>query len=71
MQIEKIGFVQAMQGDELWVNTLSDERILLTVHDEQIRHALYCKYVKITVEQISKDEYCDAANLSEEERAKL
>ena len=53
--MEKIireGFVQAMNGVELWVNTESTEMVKFVVKDKEQRFDLYCKKVKITIETI-------------------
>lgn len=44
------GFVQAMNGDEIWVNTTADEMITIKIKGDKLRWLLYCKNVKVTVE---------------------
>lgn len=56
-KIERIGFVQAMDGKELWVNTLTDEIVKIYVKDKELRENMYCKYVKVTVEEITEEQY--------------
>ena len=50
------GFVQAMNGNELWVNTQTDEIVKFVVKDRETQRKLYCKHVKITIEVINEDE---------------
>lgn len=50
------GYVQAMSGNELWVNTTTDEVIKIVVKDKTTRWDLYCKHVKVTVEVIDESE---------------
>jgi len=50
------GFVQAMNGNELWINTQTDEMIKVVVKDRDIQRGLYCKHVKITIEVIDESE---------------
>jgi hypothetical protein len=49
------GYVQAMNGEELWVNTTTDEMVKIVVKDKKERWELYCQHVKITVETENKD----------------
>jgi hypothetical protein len=51
------GFVQAMGGKELWVNTQTDEIVKFVVMDDELREKLYCTFVKITIEQIDESEF--------------
>lgn len=55
-KIVRTGFVQAMNGDELWVNTETDERITIVVKDQKLRWDLYCKHVEVTIEVIDENE---------------
>lgn len=50
------GFAQAMDGNELWVNTETDEMIKIVVKDKETLWKLYCKHVKITIEVIDETE---------------
>jgi hypothetical protein len=50
------GFVQAMNGNELWVNTQTDEIVKFVVKDRETQRNLYCKHVKITIEVINETE---------------
>jgi len=50
------GFVQAMNGNELWVNTQTDEMVKIVVKDRETLWKLYCKHVKITIEVIDETE---------------
>lgn len=50
------GFVQAMNGNELWVNTQTDEMVKIVVKDRETLWKLYCKNVKITIEVIDETE---------------
>lgn len=54
-KIVKTGFVQAMNGNELWINTETDERITIVVKDQKLRWDLYCKNVKVTIEVIDEN----------------
>jgi len=49
-KIVRIGFAQAMNGKELWINTESDEIIKLFVRDDKLRGDLYCRPVTVTFE---------------------
>lgn len=55
MEIIRKGFVQAMNGNELWVNTETDEMVKIVVKDRDVQRELYCKHVKITVEIIDEN----------------
>ena len=61
IKIERKGFVQAMSGTELWVNTLTDEIVKFVVRDRRLRWNTYCKPVKITIEEISEEELRESA----------
>jgi hypothetical protein len=50
------GFVQSMNGNELWVNTQTDEIVKFVVKDRETQRKLYCKHVKITIEVIDETE---------------
>lgn len=50
------GFTQAMDGNELWVNTTTDEMVRFVVKDRDARWGLYCKYVKVTIEIIDEED---------------
>jgi len=50
------GFVQAMNGNELWVNTQTDEMVKIVCNDRETLWKLYCKHVKITIEVIDETE---------------
>ena len=54
--MEKIikGFVQAMDGDTLLINTTTDEMVTIKVKDKKERWKLYCKEVIITVKTIDE-----------------
>ncbi len=43
------GFVQAMNGNELWVNTQTDEMVKFVVKDRETQRKLYCRHVTITI----------------------
>jgi len=55
--IVRKGFVQAMNGNELWINTQTDEMMKIVVKDRNIQRKLYCKYVKVTIEIIDESEF--------------
>jgi len=50
------GFVQAVNGNELWVNTQTDEMVKFVVKDRETQRKLYCKHVKISIEVIDETE---------------
>jgi len=52
--IIKKGFAQAMDGDTLWINTETDERITIHIKDKETRWNLYCKHLKVTIEIIDE-----------------
>jgi len=52
-KIVRSGFIQAMNGDELWINTKTDEIVKVVVKDNKTRSEMYCKHVKITIEVIN------------------
>lgn len=54
--VTRKGFTQAMNGEELWVNTTTDEMVKIVVKDSKTRWNLYCKHVKITIEVIDESE---------------
>lgn len=54
--IERIGFTQAMNGNELWVNTETDEIVKFVVKDLQTCRKYYCRDVKVTIELLPKTE---------------
>lgn len=56
-QIIRKGFVQAMNGNNLLINTLTDELVEIVVKDKKTRWNMYCKHVKITIEEIDKSEF--------------
>lgn len=51
-----IGEALARCGDELYLNTIGDEPIKLTVKNQELIEDMYCKGFKITVEEISEEE---------------
>lgn len=52
LTIIRRGFIQAMNGHELWINTETDEMVKIVVHDETLLRKLYCTNVKITIEPL-------------------
>lgn len=50
------GEVRAMNGENLFINTLTDEMITLRIKNKEVRKQLYCSAVKVTIEIISQDE---------------
>ena len=44
------GYVQAMDGETLWINTTTDEMVTIKVKDKKERWKLYCKEVTITID---------------------
>jgi hypothetical protein len=55
-KIVRRGFIQAMNGNELWVNTESGEMVKIVVHDENLLRKLYCTHVKITIEPLNDEQ---------------
>lgn len=53
--VTRNGFTQVMNGEELWVNTTTDEIVKFVVKDSKTRWELYCKHVKITIEVIDEN----------------
>lgn len=54
-KIIRNGYICAMDGTELWINTDTDESIKFVIKDHDLRWKFYCKEVKITLE-ITKPE---------------
>ena len=54
--IIKKGFAQAIDGENLLINTQDDELIQIHIKDKKTRWDLYCKHLKITIEVIDKTE---------------
>jgi len=54
--ITRKGFVQVINGNELWVNTQTDEMVKFVVKDKEIQRQLYCKHVKITIDVIDESD---------------
>jgi len=54
--IVKKGYVQAIDGETIWVNTQNDELITMRIRDKETRWKLYCTHVKITIEVIDESE---------------
>ena len=48
----QVGFAAAMNGEELWIATETDENIKIVIKDKQLRWNLFCKNLKITIETI-------------------
>jgi hypothetical protein len=58
--MEKIirkGFMQCMQGKTSWINTQSDEMIKMDFKNRPEQLNWYCKFVKVTIEEITQSEY--------------
>ena len=53
---EYYGAVQVRTGNEVWVNTSTDERVVLGCKDWEKQCELYCNYVRITVEEVPREE---------------
>lgn len=49
------GFTQAINGEELWINTTVDEMITVVIKDRKLRWDFYCKQVKVTVDVIERN----------------
>jgi hypothetical protein len=54
-KIVRRGFIQAMNGNELWVNTETDEMVKFIVHDESLLMKLYCTHVRIIIESLDDE----------------
>ena len=54
--IVRKGYVQAMDGETLLINTQTDELVKVVVKDKRTRWDMYCKHVKITIEEIDQSE---------------
>jgi hypothetical protein len=52
MKIVFEGFTQAMDGENLLVNTVTDEPVKIMVKDKKKRWELYCKKVRVTIEEM-------------------
>ena len=60
--MEKIirkGVIEAMDGNECWVHTQTDEMVKISFKDRNQAWRFYCKSVKITVEIIDENELTD------------
>jgi len=55
-KIVRKGFVQAMDGNDLWVNTTTDELVRFVCKSREDQKKFYCKHVKITIEIIDESE---------------
>ncbi|MCP4984904.1 MAG: hypothetical protein GY928_02210 [Colwellia sp.] len=55
-QFELNGFAQAMKGNELLINTTTDELVSVVIKDKKTRWDLYCKHVKITIDVIDDND---------------
>ena len=62
MKLEFYGEALAMNGNELWVNAHTDEPIKLTIKDSDSRNKLYCKKVKVTIEEVENSEWQNLNN---------
>lgn len=49
-KIVRKGFSQAMDGNELWINTEDDQLVKMVVKNTEKRWDLYCRPVTITFE---------------------
>jgi hypothetical protein len=56
IKLVRTGYVGAMAGLDLVVNTTSDEAVIINVKDRDLRWDLYCKHVRITIEEIDENE---------------
>jgi len=53
---EVLGDARAMKGDELIINLGKYGLATITIKDKKKRWELYCKPVKITISEVSKEE---------------
>ncbi len=53
--IIRVGFTQAITGNELWINTKTDEMITVVIKDEKLRQDYYCNHVKVTIQAIDTE----------------
>ena len=54
LTIVRNGYIAAMDGEELCVCTEDDEMVRFVVKNHDLRWALYCKHVKITIERVKR-----------------
>jgi len=52
-----LGYTQMVYGEQLIINTTTDELIKMHIKDREERWDLYCNHVKITVEKLTKKEF--------------
>lgn len=52
--IMRVGAVCTMNGDELWVNTETDEIVKFVVKDRDLRWKYYCGKVRVTIELLDE-----------------
>ena len=60
-KIIRKGFIQCMDGKTSWINTKSDEMIKVNFKNRQEQVDWYCKYVKVTIEEITQNEYDESS----------
>ncbi len=56
IKIIKKGYAQAMDGETLLINTQDGELVTVHVKDKALRWSMYCKHVKVTIEEIDESE---------------
>jgi hypothetical protein len=52
--IIRVGYVSAMNGNELWANTETDEIVKFVVKDRDLLWKYYCGKVRVTIELLEK-----------------
>lgn len=52
--IMRVGVVSAMNGNELWVNTETDEIVKFVVKDRDLLRKYYCGKVRVTIELLEE-----------------
>jgi len=59
MKIIRKGYVQSMAGLDNLINTKTDEMVTVSFKKENRKQQveMYCKYVKVTIEEITEKEF--------------
>jgi len=52
----RVGYAQACSGNELFINTMTDEMITVVIKDHELLQKLYCNHVRVTVEIVSPED---------------
>lgn len=54
--IVRYGFVLAMDGKRNWINTVSDQLVTVDFKSREEQADNYCRWVKITIEEVPKED---------------